>query len=226
MTGYEGYFRSHHGYQFDASEGDRLARWFWRHWRILEPWCALPVAPRVLEIGSGVGTLLCFLPAGTDYVGLELDLDAVETARRRFPQATFLHECVEEFEPSPGSFDLVVATEVLEHLENPSAALRTARRALKREGRFVGSTPPPGPAARRDPTHLVVLEPRYWRRLFERAGFHVLALEPATFVPLAYRLDRRLNVRIPARIPLPGLVTTTFFALEPCSPPTAERRHP
>ena len=220
MGGYDGYFRGHHGYRFDAGESDRLAKWFWRHWEILEPWCALPASPRVLEIGSSVGTLLRFLPAGADFVGLELDDDAVAFARARYPAATFLQLPIEEYEPEPETFDLVVATEVLEHLENPAEALRTAHRALRSGGRFVGSTPPPGPAAGKDPTHLVVLEARYWKRLFERAGFRVLSLEPATFLPLVYRLDRRLNVRIPARIPLPGLVTTTFFALERVAPGT------
>ena len=217
MAGYDGYFRGHHGYRFNTHEADRLAKWFWRHWQILEPWCALPSAPRVLEIGSGVGTLLRFLPRDSDFVGLELDGDAVEFARSQYPGATFLQMPVEDFEPAAGTFDLVVATEVLEHLEHPSAALQTVRRSLRPGGRFVGSTPPPGPAARKDPTHLVVLEPCYWRRLFERAGFDVVALEPATFPPLAYRIDRRLNVRIRARLPIPGVVTTTFFAAEPAS---------
>lgn len=212
MDAYDGYFRSHHGYDFGEQEARRLERWFWRHWELLRPFVPERRGLRVLEIGSGVGTLVRYLPEGAVYTGLELDDDALAVARARYPGRKFEHASVEEFPMDDGSVDLVVATEVLEHLENPSLALRRISRWLAVGGCLIGSTPPPTRLAFKDPTHLTVLHPTNWARLFRRAGLDVLMLQPSTFPPLLYRVHPRLNLRLRVPLPVPGFIVTTLFA--------------
>jgi SAM-dependent methyltransferase len=209
MTEYEGYFRSERRLALVPKDIAIGQRWFSQHWRLLQRLAQLPARPRVLEVGSGLGILRTFLP-DADYTGLELDPEAVGFARQQFPSATFLQTPIEEFRDDDG-FDAVVATEVLEHLENPTLALRRIHDLLKPQGRFVGTTPPPVRWALRDPTHLSVLAPENWRRLFGRAGFDVEFMRVRSFIPALWRLHPALNVPLPVRAPLPGVVVTTFF---------------
>ncbi|MGQ9556014.1 MAG: class I SAM-dependent methyltransferase [Anaerolineae bacterium] len=44
---------------------------------------------------------------------------------------------------SPGSFDTIIAGEIIEHLENPSAFLRASRHVLKDDGQLLITTPNP-----------------------------------------------------------------------------------
>jgi 2-polyprenyl-3-methyl-5-hydroxy-6-metoxy-1,4-benzoquinol methylase len=211
MTEYEGYFRSERGLALVPKDLAMGQRWFAQHWRVLGRLARLPPKPRVLEVGSGLGVLRAFLPQDADYIGLELDPEAVRFAREHFPTATFLETPIEEFYDDGDGFDVVVATEVLEHLENPSAALRRIHDLLNAQGRFVGTTPPPVRWALRDPTHLSVLEPENWRRLFARAGLDVEFMRVRSFVPALWRVHPALNLPLPVRAPLPGVVVTTFF---------------
>lgn len=59
----------------------------------LRPWLPGPQPQRVLEVGCGAAQAVgALLEAGlaSDYVGVDLDETAIEQARDRWPQATFL----------------------------------------------------------------------------------------------------------------------------------------
>jgi SAM-dependent methyltransferase len=77
---------------------------------------------RVLEIGSGTGYLLAqLLNRGADVLGIEPGAHGQDGARE------FGIQIVHDFFPSPkvtGLFDLIVFSNVLEHLEDPVAFLR------------------------------------------------------------------------------------------------------
>ena len=96
---------------------------------------------RLLEIGTGAGFFLkAAVRAGWDGSGLELSSEAAAYARdtlgldvRQTP--------AEEMPFEPGSFDAVAMFEVIEHLRDPIAVLRAARRALRPGGVLVVSTP-------------------------------------------------------------------------------------
>ncbi|MDZ4401078.1 class I SAM-dependent methyltransferase [Prosthecobacter sp.] len=100
---------------------------------------------RVLDVGCGNGfTCGEFLKRGCQVTGIDLSVQGLELARKTYPQGRFevlpaddnllasLHE-----EP----FDLVVSTEVVEHLYAPRSYARGCFTALKPGGRFICTTP-------------------------------------------------------------------------------------
>ena len=98
---------------------------------------------RVLDIGCGEG-LFCSLltAAGARPVGAEIAAEAIERARRRHPQLRF--ELVEPHGPLPfddASFDVVWASEVIEHVADTAGWLSELRRVLRGGGRLLVTTP-------------------------------------------------------------------------------------
>jgi 2-polyprenyl-3-methyl-5-hydroxy-6-metoxy-1,4-benzoquinol methylase len=88
------------------------------------------VKGRLLEIGTGAGFFLkAAARAGWDAHGLELSSEAAAYAR----ETLGLDEA--------GSFDAAAMFEVIEHLRDPMAVLRAARRAVRPGGVLVLSTP-------------------------------------------------------------------------------------
>jgi len=99
----------------------------------------LNVAPgaRVLEVGSGLGILaadVAVAAAGVDVVGIELSAAqiaaAVPTAR-----VTFMQGDAHTLNFPDGSFDLVYARYLLEHVADPGRVLREMRRVARPGGR-------------------------------------------------------------------------------------------
>ena len=100
-------------------------------------------AESVLEIGVGQGALGFRLAERYRYVGLELDEPALAVARRRFERAgrgTLVHGDLDALPPGE-RFDLIVATEVLEHYEDDVAALQLWRSRLVPRGALLLSVP-------------------------------------------------------------------------------------
>lgn len=100
----------------------------------------------VLDVGCGDGFLLeGIATSGATVAGVEISAARLEqTARRMKARDTMaeLHEADATSLPLPSdSFDLVVCTEVLEHLEHPAQAVAEALRVLRRGGRAVFSVP-------------------------------------------------------------------------------------
>ncbi len=100
---------------------------------------------RVLDIGCGNGAMAGeFLKLGCTVVGIDASEAGIDVARRTYPGATFVRaEIIDDILPILGQppFDLVISTEVVEHLYNPHAWARCAFNALRPGGRLVCSTP-------------------------------------------------------------------------------------
>jgi 2-polyprenyl-3-methyl-5-hydroxy-6-metoxy-1,4-benzoquinol methylase len=108
-------------------------------------------ASRVLDVGCGSGTLSIGLSegAGVEVVSMDVLQARIEAlhARRssRKSAATarmrVLRADAEALPFRDASFDAVVATEVLEHLDEPSRLFQEASRILRPNGRFLLTTP-------------------------------------------------------------------------------------
>jgi SAM-dependent methyltransferase len=141
---------------------------------------------RLLDIGSGSGVLLeSARAAGWEAEGLEVSRRAVEHARER--GFTVFHGELEKAGYPDAHFDVVTASEILEHVSDPQAMVKEISRILRAGGLFWATTPHGrGISARllktgwsvvHPPEHLHLFSLRGMRNLLELAGFsrpHVL----------------------------------------------------
>lgn len=96
----------------------------------------------VLEIGCGGGHAAALLASlGFKVVGTDFSPVAVETARGNYPQIDFREADACRLGFSDGSFDAVVAIELLEHLARPAEHVEEVRRLLKPGGSYFVKTP-------------------------------------------------------------------------------------
>lgn len=159
----------------------------------------------VLDLGSGNGALCrALVHRGYHVVGVEPDADGVAVARKAAPGIPFYQLAVGD-SPSPlvsdypQGFDVVVSTEVIEHLYLPRELPRFARSVLRPGGRLLLTTPYHGylknlalSAANKWDTHLDPLwdgghikfwSPRTLRELLHGEGFQVEAVHGVGRVP-------------------------------------------
>ena len=101
----------------------------------------LPPGGRVLDIGCGSGVLLAKLAGHAGYrAGVELSATAAAAAARVADQVVNLP--VDGDLPfAPGSFDVVVCADVLEHLPDPAAALASVSTFCRPGGAVIISVP-------------------------------------------------------------------------------------
>lgn len=98
---------------------------------------------RILDLGCGTGYGTDRLSEeGGEVVGLEPDEVSLAYARSHFPDERFVSGTAEALSDDLGLFGLIVAANVLPHLESPKAALDSVVRRLTADGTFVASVPP------------------------------------------------------------------------------------
>jgi len=100
---------------------------------------------KILEVGCGTGNLVQFLSdknleiMGTDYSNVYLEKARKKNPNVEFFKADLLHK--EEWNSFKNSFDSVIASEVIEHIEDDLAALKTINSLLKPDGILVLTVP-------------------------------------------------------------------------------------
>jgi SAM-dependent methyltransferase len=94
----------------------------------------------VLDLGCRYGALTKAYLVSNRVVGVDVDSDALGHAARLGIRP--VHHDIEEGLPfGEGSFDVVVAGELLEHVRAPDQLVEEVLRVLRPGGTFVGSTP-------------------------------------------------------------------------------------
>jgi 2-polyprenyl-3-methyl-5-hydroxy-6-metoxy-1,4-benzoquinol methylase len=98
---------------------------------------------RVLDIGCGEGTFTAVIAAaGAHPIGVEVAESAIDRARAAHPGLDFRLAPIGGPLPlEDATFDLVWASEVIEHVADTAAWLNELRRVLKRGGRILTTTP-------------------------------------------------------------------------------------
>lgn len=97
-------------------------------------------APRVLDVGCATGALLAHLQLrGWDCTGVELSCPQAEYARSRGLRV--YHTTLEQADLKDGTFHLVTASHLIEHLNDPAAFAADVCRVLAPGGIFLVTTP-------------------------------------------------------------------------------------
>lgn len=97
---------------------------------------------RVLEVGCGTGLLLQELSReGYDVWGCDRSADALAFCRSRGLDQVFLSDAQEPLPEDLGSFDCILALDLLEHLDDDATALELMGRALHPEGYLIVHVP-------------------------------------------------------------------------------------
>ena len=153
-----------------------------------------------LEIGPGHGLMTYFAAQSEHARSLEAwDVSAVSLRETRaaldrlgtVKPVSLVEQNILGAQPSERSFDLIVISEVLEHLEDPGRALRYLRRAILDNGRIFINVPMNSPS----PDHIYLLStPDEVRDLVEGAGFKIDHFE--LFATQAKRIDNAIANRI------------------------------
>jgi SAM-dependent methyltransferase len=184
------YFRTLYGRvprqtRFDRARDDRVVRLVRRHAPARRPGSAL------LDIGCGYGYLLRRFAGRYRLVGIDVSVHAAGVARMSHPGVTVVTADVQRPLPFRVRFDVILAVNVLEHLEDPAAGAGSIHQALAPGGISVVHLPTiNGPVSRaiyrlayaRDPTHVYRPSGDEARRLFEASGFETLEASYAPHV--------------------------------------------
>lgn len=100
-------------------------------------------AKQILELGCGYGATgrAIKLRQDANVIGLELDPEAAAIAETCIDQVVVADLDSYRFEWEAGSFDTIIAGDVIEHLKDPWRVLSEIRRLLKPNGQVVVSIP-------------------------------------------------------------------------------------
>ena len=102
-------------------------------------------AKKILDVGCGNGEIASrLLNAGFDVYGIDASETGVAIANRKSPGRFFLHDVSNNQLPQDMEslqFDVVISTEVIEHLYNPRAYVQLIRNILPNDGVVIISTP-------------------------------------------------------------------------------------
>ena len=122
---------------------------------------------KIIDVGCGIGFLLLdlqknFKPA--KLVGSDFSKKAVEFSEKKFPDIEFFQQDLND--PIPGKYDVILCTEVLEHLEKPFLAIKNMLDALDGPGSIVLTVP----NGRTDNLieHINFWSPESWKVFLER----------------------------------------------------------
>jgi SAM-dependent methyltransferase len=162
---------------------------------------------RVLDLGFGSGVFTDELArTGVSVVGIEVAQVAVRRAQARHPRLDFRLAPLDGPLPlQDGSFDLVWASEVIEHVADTARWLSEARRVLVPAGRLLVTTPSHGRLRialggierYSEPLgdHLHLYTRASLRRLLQEFGFGAVSVRSAGGPPLLRRMLLGRGVR-------------------------------
>lgn len=148
----------------------------------------------LLEIGPGHGLLIAFAAGDVQsgsLAGWDVSPESIEMTRHALAvfkiakRVELVRQNLFEATAAKHTFDAIVISEVLEHLEDPVSALKNLRTLLDRGGRIWVNVPCNSPA----PDHLYLLrEPEEAVDLVRDAGFDIV---DHRFYPMTgYSIDR------------------------------------
>src|SRR5580765_3041294 len=103
-------------------------------------WSMIPSdATVVLDLCCATGDMARFAPRPVSMFGLDADDNSVKVARQFATVQRWDLDCAQPLPYESGTFDAIVAKDVLEHLQKPWLLLKEIRRVLKPGGTLLVS---------------------------------------------------------------------------------------
>lgn len=99
---------------------------------------------KLLDIGCGKGIIEYLLPENIFCLGCDIVEEAIKSARllnQHKKNRQFLFCDIEKTSPAYGNFDIIIISEVLEHLSNDEKTLKKTRSLLRDEGILIITVP-------------------------------------------------------------------------------------
>lgn len=157
---------------------------------------------RAADLGSGSGWIAAQLAAmGHEVTGVDISASGVAVAKRAFPEVSFRQGSV--YEGFGEQFDIVVSSEVIEHLYEPRRFIDNIYRGLRPGGVVVLTTPYHGYlknlalsifngwdfhfSVGDEGGHIKFFSPRSLEALLTEAGFREIELRYAGRIPALAR---------------------------------------
>jgi ubiquinone/menaquinone biosynthesis C-methylase UbiE len=153
---------------------------------------------KVLEVACGPGYLVERLLKRYDTYAMDLSLAALERTRKRTGATSLLQATAESIPIKEGTFNAILAFDLIEHLPNPQNFIEAAHRLLKPNGLLILATPNPQSLGCklkenrkendptpweerlhqwhgwRDDTHINIQPIDTWRKSIDEGGFKIL----------------------------------------------------
>jgi SAM-dependent methyltransferase len=161
----------------------RYSQYWWSNRYYAKLACRFgPIHGRVLELGCGLGHLLTWLADRYQVFGTDINSWALSQAHHNMPHGQFTLISADECLAFPdGSFDIIIAKHVVEHLKHPEQAIAEMSRVLKVGGLLILATPNLSSPMRKqkkehwigykDPTHISLKPPEEWLACLRLNGF-------------------------------------------------------
>lgn len=114
------------------------------------------VQGNLLEVGCGVGRgIAVLMPSCTHYTGLDKYENLLEPLRAEYPAGTFISQNVPPLSGiHTGTYDWVVAFQVIEHIDDDDLFVKELQRVLKPKGKLIITTPNRVRSLSRNPWHV------------------------------------------------------------------------
>ena len=97
---------------------------------------------KILEIGCGLGYLTYALnKEGYNAIGLDISKEAIANAKEKFGDYYVCADLFEFVKEAKNSYDIIILTEVIEHLEDPIKFIETVKEMLADNGKAIVTTP-------------------------------------------------------------------------------------
>jgi SAM-dependent methyltransferase len=102
----------------------------------------LPSNAQSIDIGCGVGSNLGLLQSlGFQVVGVDSEIYSLLYATKRFPTLDLVSGDLLRLPFKPNSIDLIIGTDILEHLAEDALGIKEIHRALKKGGKVLFTVP-------------------------------------------------------------------------------------
>jgi ubiquinone/menaquinone biosynthesis C-methylase UbiE len=150
---------------------------------------------RILDVGCGTGAILARLKSSRrELYGFDISPTGVRLAKSINKDTTFFVADIRNIPFKSNTFDYIVSTEVLEHIEGDDA-IKECYRVLKANGSALFSVPNKNGVGGRVPEHVRYFTFKSFTGFLEQAGFEIISGDKVgLYIPILTHLCRVIEL--------------------------------